>query len=67
MAINFINEKCCLHDAGGYDSRMRTLIKFVTLLLGLDFEKIEEYERFVVHTFEDEEHEVTESVALRSC
>ena len=46
---------------------MRTLIKFVTLLLGLDFEKIEEYERFVVHTFEEEEHEVTELVALRSC
>ena len=46
--------------AGGYDSRTRSLIKLVTLQLALDFEKIEEYERFVVLSFEEEELEVSE-------
>lgn len=45
---------------GCYDARMRTLAKFVSLMLQVDWEEVEEYENLVVKVFKEEEHVATE-------
>ena len=52
--------------AGGYDARMRVLVRFVSLLLQVDFEDVETYEQFVVQTFKEVEHQASEYVPPRT-
>ena len=52
--------------AGGYDARMRVLVRFVSLLLQVDFDDVETYEQFVVQTFKEVEHQASEYVPPRT-
>ena len=49
---------------GCYDARMRVLVKYLNLYLGISFNKFEETEDEIVKSFTDECHTPTEYVSV---
>jgi len=50
-------------DIGCYDARMRVLIKYLNLYLGISVNKFEETEHEMVRRLTDERHSPTEYVS----
>jgi len=55
---------CCCVVTGCYDARMRVLVKYLNLYLGISFNKFEETEDEIVKSFTDDCHTPTEYVSV---
>lgn len=58
IAYNIV--RLCFDDLGVYDARMRTLIKFLSLMFGILWEDVEDLEDQTQGRFQEEGHEPTE-------
>lgn len=61
--FKFVSDIFFVLLVGIYDARMRTVLKFMSLVLGVLPEEIEDLEDAVQSKFQEDEHEPTEYVA----
>ena len=49
---------------GCYDARVRVLVKYMSLLLRVDWDQMDAFEDLVIDSLQEEEHHITESVLM---